>query len=67
MTKNMSCTSAWTSDASSAHRLSDDDGHGTVRSEGAKRSAGADKECIGVGPRPSLFQVIDNRVTHLLG
>ena len=32
-----------------------------------KRSAGADKECIGVGPRPSLFQVIDNRVTHLLG
>jgi hypothetical protein len=67
MAKNMGCTSTRASDAGSAHRLSNEDGDGTMRSEGAKRSAGADKERIGASPRPPLFQVSDNRVTDLLG
>lgn len=67
MTKNVGGTPARASDTGSAHRLCDDDRDGTMRTEGAKRSAGADKEYIGVCPRPTVLQVGRNRMTHFLG
>ena len=37
------------------------------RAEGARRRTGAEKQRLGIGPRPTFFQVGHNRLTHFLG
>jgi hypothetical protein len=67
MPQNMSCTSAWASNAGTAHRFLDDNRDRTVRSERTKRRAGADKQSVDAGLSLPVFEVGDDRITNLLG
>lgn len=58
MAKHVGRTSTRASDAGSTHRLSNKNGDGTMRSEGAKRGSGTHEQRIGFGPGPAVLQVI---------
>ena len=66
MAEDMGGTSAWASDASTAHGLGDDHRDCTVGSESAKGRARPDKQCIDVGLRTGVFDIAGDRIANLL-
>ena len=57
----------WQVTSARQHRLSNDDRDRTVGGEGAKGSARANKQHIGVGLRPAVLQVGHQRPSNFLG
>jgi hypothetical protein len=67
MPKNMGGAAASASDARSTHSLRHKNRDSTMGSKGAKRSARADKQDIGVSLGSSVLQVVYYGISNLLG
>ena len=67
MPQQMRGTSTGAHHASATKCPVDDTRDGIMRGEGAKWCTAADKQRIGIGPRPAFLQVGHDRLTHFLG
>src|SRR5215469_4467465 len=67
MPQQMSGTSAGTHHPSATQYPNNNRRDGRTAGEGTKGCSAAHKNCVDLGLRPAIFEVIDNRLTHCLG